>query len=442
MERKKYCLVGTGGRAGMYVTAIAKTYRDRAELVGLCDVNQARMDFYLKYYLPELCDYHQPVPTWKAHEFDRMIAEARPDAVIVTSVDRTHHRYICRALELGCEVITEKPMTIDAEKCQQILDTVKRTGGKLTVTFNYRYAPRNAKVREVLQSGLVGEITTVHFEWLLDTSHGADYFRRWHRNKANSGGLLVHKATHHFDLMNWWLDSSPELVYALGDLKFYGRANAERRGVTEFYDRARDNAVAARDPFALKITDRDVILKGLYYDAEHEDGYYRDRSVFADSIDIEDNMSVIVRYRNRAVMTYCLHAHAPWEGYRVAFNGTRGRLEFNVVEKSYVSGGAEDFNQPGMRELGKDRSQLVPELIFQPHWGTAREIPIVCDNLAGHGGGDERLLRHLFVGVDEDPLGQAAGYRDGANSILTGIAANQSMRTGLPVRVDSLVKEY
>ena len=71
----------------------------------------------------------------------------------------------------------------------------------------------------MLKSGIVGEITSVHFEWLLDTRHGADYFRRWHREKRNSGGLLVHKSTHHFDLMNFWLASYPERVYAEGAAK-------------------------------------------------------------------------------------------------------------------------------------------------------------------------------------------------------------------------------
>ena len=58
-------------------------------------------------------------------------------------------------------------------------------------------------------SGGIGEITGVDFRWYLDRVHGADYFRRWHRRKDKSGGLLVHKATHHFDLVNWWLASTP-----------------------------------------------------------------------------------------------------------------------------------------------------------------------------------------------------------------------------------------
>ncbi|WP_294506812.1 Gfo/Idh/MocA family oxidoreductase [uncultured Victivallis sp.] len=437
--KKRYCIVGTGGRSEMYIKAILNTFPEQAELVGLCDSNQKRMDFYNKVVLKKYCNNHPDLPTYKAQEFDRMIAECKPDTVIVTSMDRTHHKYTCRAMELGCDVISEKPMTIDAEKCQQIIDTKKRTGKNLTVTFNYRYAPRNSKVKEVLKSGVVGEITSVHFEWLLDTCHGADYFRRWHRNKVNSGGLMVHKATHHFDLVNWWIDSEPVTVFAMGDLKFYGKINAEKRGITEFYSRARGSKIAEKDPFALHVKESDENLMGLYYNAEDEDGYYRDQSVFGDGISIEDNMGVMVRYKNNVVMTYCLCAHCPWEGYRVVFNGTKGRLEFNVVENSYCKAEGEDFNSFGMRELGQDRSKLVPEIIFQPHWGKPQVIEYSVDSLAGHGGGDERLLRHLFVGVDDDPLGLAADYVDGAKSILTGIGANLSMQTGLPVKVQELI---
>ncbi len=436
--KKRYVQVGTGVRAGMYIEALNQDFKGAGELVALCDSNPGRLEFWRKRIVEE---FGGKAPAlYAAADFDAMIEQERPDRVIVTSIDRTHHRYICRALELGCDVITEKPMTVDAEKCQQIIDTVKRTGRHVTVTFNYRYSPRNTKVKELLASGVVGEITSVHFEWLLDTRHGADYFRRWHRCKRNSGGLLVHKATHHFDLINWWLNSAPVSVFAMGDLKFYGKENAEKRGVTDFYYRARNNETAAKDPFALHVTDADEMLKGLYYDCEQHDGYHRDMSVFGDGIDIEDNMGVMVRYANNAVMTYSLNAHSPWEGYRVCFNGTRGRLEFNVVESSYVSGDHEDFNVPGMRELAADKKTLVPEILFQPHWGKPQVITYEELDKGGHGGGDVRLLHDVLVGGTDDPLGHAAGYLDGARSILTGIAANLSIKTGLPVRADQLVK--
>ena len=438
MTKKRYAVVGTGGRSDMYISALAGgDYKEYAELVAFCDVNQGRMDYYNERIGKKF--NHPAVPTYLSQDFDRMIAECKPDTVIVTTIDRAHHKYGCRAMELGCDVISEKPMTVDVEKCQQIIDTQKKTGKHYTVTFNYRYSPRNTKIKELLKSGICGEITSVNFEWLLDTSHGADYFRRWHRCKRNSGGLMVHKATHHFDLVNWWLDSVPVSVYAMGDLKFYGRENAEKRGVTEFYQRAKDSEIAKKDPFAFRL-DKDFteFLQRLYFDSEKYDGYQRDQSVFGDGIDIEDNMSVMVRYKNKAVMTYCLCAHCPWEGYRIVFNGTKGRLEFNVVERSFCEAG-EDMSQFGMRELGQDRSELIPEIIFQPHWGKAQVIDYECESLAGHGGGDAKLLHNVFVGADEDPLGLAADYHDGAKSILTGIGANISMKTGLPVNVQELI---
>lgn len=440
MAKKKYVLVGTGSRCSMYLDALGKDFREYGEIIALCDSNHVRMNYW-RDYMKETYGIG-PLPTYHCSEFDRMIQEQKPDKVIVTSMDRTHHLYICRAMELGCDVVTEKPMTVDAEKCQQIIDTKKRTGRDIIVTFNYRYSPRNTRVKELLKDGIAGTITSVTFEWLLDTSHGADYFRRWHRNKNNNGGLLVHKSTHHFDLMNWWLDSAPKTVFAMGDLKFYGKENAEKRGVTQFYDRAYGNPIAAKDPFALKIDPaKDQRLLALYFgEAEKEDGYMRDRSVFSDGISIEDNMNVMVRYQNNVVMNYCLYAHSPWEGYRVCFNGTKGRLEFNVVEKSYVSGGHEDFNQPGMRELEGDKKSLVPEIIFQPLWGKPVVFTYEQNDKGGHGGGDVRLLRDVFAGAQPDPLGHAAGYIDGAKSILTGIAANISMNTGEPVQIKDLVQ--
>ena len=445
MAKKRYAVIGTGARSNMYINALTNgKYKDHAELVALCDMNQGRMDYHNERIVKN--NNHPAVPTYLAKDFERMISECKPDNVIVTTIDRTHHIYGCRAMELGCDVICEKPMTVDPEKCQMIIDTQKKTGKKFTVTFNYRYSPRNTRVKELLQSGICGEITSVNFEWMLDTSHGADYFRRWHRCKRNSGGLMVHKATHHFDLVNWWLGSVPSTVFAMGDLKFYGRENAEKRGVTEFYYRSKDSEIAKKDPFGFRLDKNYTeFLQRLYFDSEKYDGYVRDLSVFGDGIDIEDNMSVMVRYKNNVVMNYTLCTHCPYEGYRICFNGTKGRLEFYVIE-SGVTQLDEDFSTFGNREnndvegVENDRKKMAPEIIFQPFWG--KPVVYTYDNSdkTGHGGGDAKLLNNLFIGVENDPFGHAADFTDGAMSILTGIGANISMRTGEAVKVQDLIK--
>lgn len=425
--RKRYCIVGVGGRARLYYEALASTYTDTAELVGFCDINQTRMD-YANQVLSEKYGV-RPVKTYRVDRFDEMIREQKPDVVIVTSIDRTHHTYIIRAMELGCDVITEKPMTIDEVRCQAILDTVRRTGRHLRVTFNYRYAPHSTKVRELIMQGVIGTVHSVHFEWLLDTYHGADYFRRWHRDKRNSGGLLVHKATHHFDLINFWLATRPKLVFALGDLMFYGRENAEKRGITRFYARAHGSEIAKDDPFALHL-DQSPELTAMYLNAEHEDGYYRDQSVFGDGISIEDTMAVLVRYESGAMMSYSLNAYMPWEGFRLALNGDKGRIQVLVVENPYVNAAGPTAAEGSV----KTRRITVFPLFGEPY---DVDIP---EGIGGHGGGDIAMLEDIFGPPREDPFRRAASHIDGAMSILVGIAANISIRTGQPVKIDDLVR--
>jgi predicted dehydrogenase len=427
-HRKKYVLVGVGGRARMFYQAITRDYAKTAELVALCDTNQTRMDYANKVITEEL--QGQAARTYKADEFDAMIAAEKPDAVIVCSIDRTHHTYIIRAMELGCDVISEKPMTTDAKKCQAILDTAKRTKQKLRVTFNYRYAPVATKVRELLMNDTIGQVNSVHFEWLLDTNHGADYYRRWHRDKRNSGGLMVHKSTHHFDLMNFWLGSEPETVFGMGDLLFYGKENAEQRGVTPMYSRAHGSEAAKQCPFALIMAGNEN-MESLYLNAEKEDQYYRDQSVFGDGISIEDTMAVMVRYKNSAVMTYSLNTYMPWEGYNLAFNGTKGRIQVRVVETtSYVNAGG------AVEEEGAGEFK---EIMVCPQFKESYTVAIE-EGVGGHGGGDIVMLNDIFGTPHEDIFNRAASHEDGALSILTGIAANKSFATGLPVSIDELVQ--
>jgi predicted dehydrogenase len=306
--------------------------------------------------------------------------------------------------------------------------------------------------RRSSRAGQIGDVTSVHFEWCLDTVHGADYFRRWHRDKANSGGLLVHKSSHHFDLVNWWIDDVPEVVFAHGGLRFYGPENARERGLAPRPERSRD-VLGTGDPFALDIAADDK-LRRLFLEGEAEDGYVRDRDVFSDGITIEDNLSLVVGYRRGVSLAYSLTAHAPWEGYRVAINGTEGRVELDVVERAHVPGtGTAALLGP----KGKEKAapvvdpSAVPDapgtatirphgsrILLQRHWEPARYIEIP-EGAGAHGGGDAMLLDDVFHGADPaDELRRQAGHDDGVRSVLVGIAGNRSLETGQAVRLADL----
>ncbi len=443
--RRRHAIVGTGHRAQMYVDALLGSHADVGEVVALCDPNPTRMGYYQRLHrqarpgAPDLLQY-------RPEEFADLLARERPDAVVVTSVDATHAGYVSRALRAGCAVICEKPLTTTAEGCREVADAVAETGGDLVVTFNYRYSPRNSAVRELIAGGAVGEVTSVHFEWALDTVHGADYFRRWHREKDRSGGLLVHKASHHFDLVNWWIDDEPEQVFARGALRFYGARAAAARGVGDRPARSHGWPGLADDPFGLDLAG-DPRLRGLYLDAEADDGYLRDRDVFGEGISIEDTMAVLVGYRGGALLTYSLTAHAPWEGYRLSVNGTAGRLELSVVERAEVRpprDGARSAVDPSVTPDAGDPEPAarVPgsELVVQRHWEPARRVPIV-EGAGAHGGGDALLLDDLFrPDRPTDPLGRRAGWRDGVRAVGVGIAANASLATGRPVSADVLAR--
>jgi len=404
---KRVIFAGASLRSlGMFVEPVVQEYKEMFTAAGIYDLNPVRARYIgNKFDIPIYTD------------FNEMLCKSNADLVIVTTVDAYHHEYIIKSLEAGLDVITEKPMTIDAEKTRAILEAEKKSGKKVTVTFNYRYAPYPTKIKELISSGVIGDIYSVHFEWILDCNmdiyaHGTSYFRRWNRYMDKSGGLLVHKSTHHFDIINWFLDDVPEQVSAFGELRRYGK-NGNIRG-----SNCRNCVYSKECEFYYDISKNEFEMD-FYVAAEGEDGYYKDGCVFAEDIDIYDTMSVNVRYKKGAMMSYSLTAHSPYEGWRLAVNGSKGRLEAFLPE------------------TGQLTSDIHTIRIFEP---TNNIITYDMPNIShGHGGGDVRLIRDLFIGDREDTLGHKAGSQDGVNSIMIGIAANLSIKENRIVTIADLL---
>lgn len=403
-NKKRIAIVGTGSRAlSMWSKEVSDDYSDKVEFVGLCDINPGRVDYFKK-----ATGFNCLTFT----DFEKMMKEVKPDTLIVTTVDATHHEYIIRGMELGANIITEKPMTTDEKKCEAILETEKKTGKKVTVTFNYRYSPHRAKIYELLRSGAIGDLNSVDFHWYLDTSHGADYFRRWHRLKEKGGTLWVHKATHHFDLLNWWIESDPSEVFATAALEFYGKNNSFR------HTHCRPCPHKDTCKFYYDITKNKQYME-LYVDHEKHDGYLRDGCVWKEDINIYDKMAATIKYENGVHVSYSLTAYSPYEGYRIAFNGTKGRMDVWIEESNPIE------------------AKPYDEIVVTQNFGT-REFIRVPQGMSGHGGGDKLLKDKIFGRVTEDPLNQAANVRDGALSILVGIAARNSCETGQPIKIGNL----
>jgi len=402
----KLAIVGTGERGALdWGQPIMRQFQDAVQVVGLCDINAKRAAA-----ARQLMGTNAPAFT----NFDQMIRETKPESVLITTIDATHWRYNTRAMELGVDVISEKPLCTDEGQCQAILDTQKRTGRKVTVTFNARHSQQAKKVKQLLLENAVGDVLSVDYHEYLNTTHGADYFRRWHHLKENSGTLLCHKASHHFDLANWWLDSTPQEVSAWGDLKFYGRNNTYRG------THCRTCPFQQQCKFYWDVTKNSDYQK-LYVDCESEDGYLRDACVWREDTNIYDAMSVRVRYETGAILTYTSNTYLPYEGQSVSFNGTKGRLD----AQSFGGGGFVRNEVRLTRSFGK--SELVHDVEEQG---------------GSHGGEDDSIQELVFHNAGRpDTLHLRADLRAGALSSLIGIAAYRSIeRGGVPIKIADLIR--
>ncbi len=428
-KRKRYAVVGISNRAkGMYMNPIRDTYRNVAEIVALVDKDRTRMAAYNEAYKTDF-------PCYTGEEFDRMAAERKPDAVIVACQDGMHHHYIIQALKHDLDVISEKPLTIDEEKCAALVKAQKASKGKVTLTFNYRYAPSATRIRELIETGRIGKVVSVDLNWYLDTYHGSSYFQRWNRLREVSGGLSIHKACHHFDLVKWWIGQKAEEVFAFGTRNFYGPKGVHNPLTAgQIGDGRTCLTCDVREKCRYYMRwNRDEFRKGQvgtkideFVDpAQKYEGYSPRQCIFDPQINIEDTYAVTVRFDGGAFLSYSLNASMPYEGYRLGINGTEGRIEYT----DYHGGSARlPFPEPG--------SQPV---IFIPMFGR-REIIDIGNSGDGHGGGDPLLLDELFIGPDPTFVKRSAGLEDGIESVMTGVAVHRSANEHQIISINEMRK--
>ena len=405
-RKVRYAIVGAGHRGcGMWGAEALARHGGALELVALCDLNPLRA---------AAANTLMGTQALVFTDLDAMLDAVAVDRLAVCTVDATHSAIIARALARGVDVVTEKPMVTELDQCRTVVEAERASGRRVAMAFNYRYSPKLERIWSLLRSSDLGAVTSVDFSWYLDVLHGADYFRRWHRLRSRGGSLWLHKATHHFDLMNWWLGADPVEVQAVSSLRRYGRNGAFR------HTHCRTCPHEAVCEFRFDMT-ADPRLMALYAAAESADGYHRDGCVFRDDCDIYDTMSALVRYANGAVMTYSLNAFMPFEGFRVAFNCERGRLEARDFER-------QPWEAPHETEIlvARNFAKEVTREALQKRAG-------------GHSGGDPRLLDAVFGDAPVPEHLRVPDSRAGAMSCLTGIAARTSSETGLPVRIAELL---
>jgi len=427
LNLKKYAVCGVSNRAiGMFIRPIIQEFSSKSEVVALLDTDTRRFEISKETH-PEIAH----VPEYSPNEFDKMIKETKPDVVIVASRDDTHVDYILQTLKYNLDVIVEKPMATTAEDSRKIMEAESNSDGKVIVTFNYRYSPIHTKIKELILEGKVGKITSIDLNWYIDTYHGSSYFQRWNRDREFSGGLSIHKSSHHFDLVNWWTDQKPVEAFAFGDLFYYGEdgpLNPEKvdgrhcgtcpvRQDCAYYTRwnSRSRTEKIKDDHLGTVDEQGP--KGNYT-------HYRpDQCIFDSEISIEDAYTATVRYDQGALLSYSVNFSTPYEGYRLAINGTKGRIE------------TLEYHSPNRTPFPTEQQTID----YFPLFGSKENIHVVHRS-GGHGGGDPVLLEDIFLGVDPSrPYEILSGSLEGANAVATGESIWRSVKENRPIKIQELL---
>jgi len=435
MNKARYALCGLSVR-GIYQFALPLLGRNRpggpnfdetATLVAILDPDRARVAAFLE-------KTGLSIPHFTPRQMKRLLRETRPDFLVVAGPDATHCNQIIAGLEAGCEVIVEKPMVTTIRDARRVIAAEEATGRSIRVAHNFRYPPLHRRLKKLIHSGTLGRITNIDFTYNLDTWHGSSYFYRWNREVRHSGGLAIHKGSHHFDLVNWWIDDAPESVFAFGAINYYGPDGALRPrdadGTPFPPEEEKRHCPVFKAHYARRIDPASTDIRTGWDEyslpAGHQYPPSQHRYIYDEEVDSEDTISAVVRFRGGASMNYSCNFCSPWEGYRLGINGTKARAEITHSIDPNPTGKA---------------APIPPEskITLFPLFGEP-EIIDVPPETGGHGGADFAIQSDLF-GIPSDECKKyqlVADSRAGARAIAVGEAIRTSIRTGRLIRINPM----
>ncbi len=376
MKCTKIGLIGTGGRGRHAWTSHQP--ENGWEIVTGADINpEANKAFQEKF--PN---------TTVSSDYRDVINNKDIEVVFVMTPDYLHEEMAVAALEADKHVYVEKPMAITIEGCDRILETAMRTGKKIFVGHNMRYFPAILKMKEVIDSGIIGDIQCGWCRHFIN--YGGDaYFRDWHSEQKNTCGLLLQKGAHDIDVMHWLMHSYTKRVVGMGMLSVYDKC-ARRSPETPGCAKWDDNQ----------------------YPPLECDG-------FSPVIDVEDHSMIMMQLENGAQATYMQCHYSPDAERNYTFIGTKGRVE-NVG----------DHGDCQVHVWTRRGPRATPDIIYhlKPMSGS-------------HGGSDPMIIDNFLDFVRNDAPTNATPIA-ARNSVAAGVLGHKSMRSGnMPEEVPQLSKE-
>ena len=368
MEDLRIGVIGAGGRGELARHAHRPGKGSR--IVACCALEDAVLAQQRERYGQEI---------FTTHDVETVLRQ-EIDAVFICTPDYLHQEHAIAALEQGLAVYLEKPMAITIDGCDRILDAAMRSSARLYVGHNMRHMMFVLKMKELIDSGAIGEVKTAwcrHF-----VGHGGDfYFKDWHADRRNTTGLLLQKAAHDIDVLHWLCGGYTERVNAMGALTVYGQIEDRHA------DPLKSNKVTSIENWP-----------PLSQTQLHP------------TIDVEDLSMMQMQLTNGVFASYqqCHYTPDYWRSYTVI--GTEGRIE--------------NFGDTQPNAVVKLWNRRVKD--YNPE---ADQTFAVGAAASDHGGADARIVAEFVRfareggAVKTSPL--AARY-----SVAAGCCATESLRSG------------
>lgn len=218
MKEFTVAIIGCGSRGAESYGRIMSEDKERFKIVALCDIDAGKLDKYSDLF-----------GVGKESLFtDEKIffEEKRADILVIATMDNDHVRQCERALELGYDILLEKPITKEKAECDRLLKAHKKYGGKVVVCHVLRYAPAFLKVKSVLDSGICGQLVMIDAIEQVCFWHQAHSFVRgnW-RNSEESSPMILQKCCHDMDILQYYIGARCESVSSMGELRYFNRAH-------------------------------------------------------------------------------------------------------------------------------------------------------------------------------------------------------------------------
>ena len=414
-------IIGCGSRGcGTYGDMMQKC-PDMYKVVSLCDINVAKADRYAENYGIDKQNVF--------YDEQAFFAQKRSDVLVIGTQDRDHVRMCIRALELGYDVLLEKPISPVEEELHALLKANEKYQRKVIVCHVLRYAPAFVKVKELLDEGTIGKLVMIQAAENVAFWHQAHSFVRgnW-RNDSQTSPMIMQKCCHDLDLLQYYVGARCESVYSVGNLSFFKAENkpegaADRCAECKYKDSCAYSAEKlyverwkkAGEPknswpynvvdFSRPITE-ETLRKG------YESGDYG-RCVFACDNNVVDNQNVSMRFENGVQANLTMTAFTYRTGRRMIFYGTHGEIELNDIDDM---------------------------LRISPFGGEQKVLPISKmiaesrNNSFGHGGGDYGMLDSLYQALEGNATA-ATSLEGSVESHLIALAAEKSRKQGAPIKI-------